>query len=184
MKKILLVILMCLVVLPLTLHAKESVTKTKFKADPSQPIQIVSDRLEAFSEKKMVVFSGNAVATQGDKSIRSDRISIFYRKDAPDKPAKAGKLQEDAGELERMEAKGHVRVTQGLRIVTGDEAVFYQDQQKVVMTGNAIMQEGANVIRGQKIVVFLDENRGVVEADENKRVTATIYPTDQKDKRK
>jgi lipopolysaccharide export system protein LptA len=52
------------------------------------------------------------------------------------------------------------------------------------MSGNAIMQEGANVIRGQKIVVFLNENRGVVEAAENKRVTATIYPTDQKGKRK
>jgi len=184
MKKILVVILICLVVLPLTLYAKDTTTKTKFKADPSQPIQIVSDRLEAFSEKKMVVFSGNAVATQGDKSIRSDRISLFYRKGAPDKAAKSVKIQEDAGELERMEANGHVRVTQGDRIVTGDEAVFYQDQQKVVMIGNAIMKEGKNIIRGQKIVVFLDENRGVVEADENKRVTATIYPTEQKDKRK
>ena len=74
-----------------------------------------------------------------------------------------------------------IRVVQGDRIVTGEEAVFYEDQQKVVMTGNAVMLDGANVVRGQKIIVFLNEKRGVVEADANKRVTATIYPNDRKD---
>ena len=52
------------------------------------------------------------------------------------------------------------------------------------MTGNAVMREGANIIRGDKVVVFLDENRGVVEGTASKRVTATIYPEEQKDKKR
>ena len=80
------------------------------------------------------------------------------------------------GDLERVEANGHVTITEGERIVTGEMAVFEQEAQKITMTGDAVMREGTNVIRGDRIVVFLNENRGVVESAENKRVTATIYP--------
>ncbi len=86
--------------------------------------------------------------------------------------------------MEKIEAKGHVTVTQGERIVTGDDAIFYEDTQKIIMTGNAVMREGRNVIHGDRIVVFLDEDRGVVEGLEKNRVNATIYPEDRKDKKK
>lgn len=188
MKKILSLLLVWLVLSPLSLAAEEAAAKKGIRVDSNQPIRIVSDRLEAFSEKKMVVFSGNAVAVQGDRTIHADRLILFYRKadrdpDRPEKVEKGGE-EKGPGDIERVEAKGHVRVIQGARVVTGEEAVFYQEEQRVVMTGNAVMREGANVIRGQKIVVFLNENRGVVEADPNKRVTATIYPSEKKDRRK
>ena len=82
-----------------------------------------------------------------------------------------------------MEAKGHVTITEGERVVTGDEAVFEQDIQKITMTGDAVLREGANIVRGDRIVVFLDENRGVVESVENRRVTATIYPGETQEKK-
>jgi len=166
------------------LGAKGADTKKKIKWDKNQPIQIVSDRLDAYNEKKLVIFSGNAVATQGDKTIKADRIFLYYKKDskAPEKPG-----AEDigsAGDLEKIEAKGHVTITQGERVVTGDDATFYQDEQKIIMVGNAVMREGRNVINGDRIVVFLDEDRGVIESAEKGRVKATIYPEDKKDKGK
>jgi lipopolysaccharide export system protein LptA len=42
------------------------------------------------------------------------------------------------------------------------------------------MREGKNVVKGERIVVYLDEDRGVVEGSQNKRVTATIYPNEKK----
>ena len=51
------------------------------------------------------------------------------------------------------------------------------------MTGNAVMHEGANIIRGERIVVFLNENRGMVDSSDTKRVTATIYPEETKGKK-
>jgi lipopolysaccharide export system protein LptA len=68
--------------------------------------------------------------------------------------------------------------------VTGEDAIFEQDIQKITMTGSAVLREGANTIRGDRIVVFLDENRGVVESLENRRVTATIYPKENEEKKK
>jgi lipopolysaccharide export system protein LptA len=153
----------------------------KPKMDKNQPILIQSDRLDAYQEKKMVIFSGNAVATQGDKTIKSDRLLIYY-KDNPGNPKKKEvKDVGNAGDLEKLEAQGHVTITQINRVVTGENAIFYQDSQKIVMTGNAVMREGKNVVKGDRIVVFLNEDRGVVEGSESKRVTATIYPNEKKE---
>ena len=60
----------------------------------------------------------------------------------------------------------------------------YSFAQKIVMTGNAVMRQGKNLVQGDKIEVFLNENRGVVEAAENKRVKATIYPAEKKEEKK
>ena len=153
----------------------------KLKMDKSQPIQIQSDRLDAYQEKKVVIFSGNAVATQGDRTIKADRLLIYYKDRPGGTEKKDTKDMGTAGDFERLEAEDHVIITEINRIVTGDHAVFYQDSQKIVMTGNAVMREGKNIIKGGKIIVFLDEDRGVVESGESKRVTATIYPNEKKE---
>jgi len=156
----------------------------KIKVDKSQPIQIVSDRLDAYNEKRLVVFTGNAVATQGDKIIKSDRLLLYYKKNQQGPEKTGSKETDNAGDLEKIEAKGHVIVTQGERTVTGDNATYYQETQQIIMTGNAVMNEGRNVIRGDKIIVYLNENRGVVEGTEKNRVKATIYPEDRNERKK
>jgi lipopolysaccharide export system protein LptA len=150
-------------------------TKQKTRIEKDQPIQIVSDRLDAYNEKRMVVFSGNAVATQGARTIRAERLTLYYGEDKK-AAGRSNAWVEGSGNLERVEAKGQVTITEGERVVTGEEAVFEQDTQKITMTGNAVLREGANIIRGDRIVVFLNENRGFVDGVENRRVTATIYP--------
>jgi lipopolysaccharide export system protein LptA len=158
-------------------------TKQKPRIEKSQPIQIVSDRLEAYNEKRMVVFTGNAVATQGGRTIRADRLTLYYKENTKTAGRSAAETG-GTGDLERVEANGHVTITEGERVVTGDEALFEPDAQKITMTGSAVLREGANIIRGDRIVVFLDENRGVVEGLENRRVTATIYPEENQEKKK
>ena len=179
-------ILVCLGVLiapPWRICAISGELQQKPAIERDQPIHIVSDRLDAYSEKRMVVFSGNAVATQGARTIRSDRLTLYYKEDKKT-AARAGGDAAGTGNVERVEATGHVTITEGERIVTGEAAVFDQDARKITMTGGAVMREGANVIRGDRIVVFLDENRGVVESKENGRVTATIYPGDHQEKKR
>jgi lipopolysaccharide export system protein LptA len=179
-------ILVCLGILiaPLWLpSAVSGESKQKSMIERDQPIHIVSDRLDAYSEKRMVVFSGNAVATQGARTIRSDRLTLYYKEDNKKAAGQSAGETEGTGNVERVEATGHVTITEGERIVTGESAVFDQDVRKITMTGSAVMREGASVIRGDRIVVFLDENRGVVESTESGRVTATIYPGDHQEKK-
>jgi len=164
--------------------AKEASAQKTIKAEKNQPIEIVSNRLDAYSEKRLVVFSGNAIATQGDRIIKSDRIMLYYKKDSREADRIGAGGAGRAGDIEKIEAKGNVTVTQGERIVTGDDAVFYQEMQKIVVTGNAAMREGRNVIQGERIVVLLNENRGIVESGGSKKVKATIYPEDKKEIKK
>jgi len=93
-------------------------------------------------KKRSSFFSGHAIATQGDKIIKADRLILHY-KNNPEKPQKPEiKGMGTAGDLDQVEAEGHVTITQTHRVVTGDHAIFYQDTQKIIMTGNAVMRDG------------------------------------------
>jgi len=164
-----------------TLGAEEKRIK-KDHLNRKEPIQITSDVLEYMNDQRLVVFSGNAVAIQGDIVIRSDKLMLYYKNAGDDEKSQQTKDAEKTGDLERIEAKGRVSVTRGSRVATGDEAVYDQGAEKIVMTGNAIMREGKNVVRGHKITLLINEDRGIVEAQERKRVTAIIYPKEKSDR--
>ena len=151
-----------------------------FSKQSDEPIEITSNRMEAFNEKKLVVFSGNAIAKQGNKVLKADQLSLYYKKE-PDKKVKIGTTEtEGTGDLEKVEAKGNVSLTQGGRTATGDEAIYLRDSGKVIMTGNAVLSEGKNIIKGDRVIVFLNEDRGVVESNTKKQVKAIIYPQEKK----
>ena len=56
-----------------------------------EPMEITSNRMEAFNEKKLVVFSGNAMVTQGSNVLKADQLLLYYKKE-PDKKEKIGSI--------------------------------------------------------------------------------------------
>ncbi|MBN2251851.1 MAG: lipopolysaccharide transport periplasmic protein LptA [Candidatus Altiarchaeota archaeon] len=188
MKKRFLPIVLFVAILPLAAAGAVRGAENPLQAPSKSPIHITSDRLEAFDDKALVVFSGNVVATQDDAVIHGDDLYLYYDKKSEGeksdgKNAPPG-LTTSGGKIQRIELRGNVNVKKGERTATGDKAVFHNAEQTVVMTGNAVMREGDNVITGDKITVFLKENRGVVESSSReKRVTAVIYPKDDTSKR-
>ena len=141
------------------------------------PIQITSDRLDAYDDKGIVLFSGNVVAVQGDTVINADKLYLYYDKKEGAGDSLAG-ITTNSGKIKKIELKDNVTIKKEGKIVTGDRAIFYNVEQKIIMTGNAVMRDGDNVIKGDRITVFLEENRGIVDGSSGKRVTATIYPED------
>ncbi|MDD3250768.1 MAG: hypothetical protein GX874_13460 [Smithella sp.] len=149
----------------------------------NEPIEIVSDKMEAFQTTRMVVFSGNTVAQQGDVRIQADRLSIYYKASGGPKEKKIDPETEQTGDLEKIVAEGHVVITQKDVLATGNEAVYYQDDARFVMTGNPVLQQRKSVIKGCRVIIQVDENRGKVEqcAEENSgRVTAIIHSQKKK----
>jgi len=156
-----------------------SETKPKVAISRNQPLQVDADRLDAYNDKRTVVFSGNVVASQGGRTIHAERLTVYYKDDKKVAGGPSAALK-DSGSVEKIEAKGKVTVSEGGRVATGDAAVFDQEAQKITMTGDAVLKEGENIIKGDKVVIFLEENRGVVEGGANRRVSATIYPGEKK----
>lgn len=145
-----------------------------------KPMEITSDCMEISKDKKLVIFSGNAKVTKGNSLLKSDKIFLYFNTESHKKD-KIGKMEtQKSGELERIEAKGNVYLYNEKRIATGNEAIYYRDSNKVVMMGNAVLKDGQNYIKGDRVIVFLDENRGMVEGSTQKPVKAIIYPENMK----
>ena len=129
----------------------------------TRPIEISADRLDADSGKESVVFQGNVVAVQGDVTLQSDRLFAEY--------SRKNRV------IEKITAEGNVRVTQADRTARAARGVFYNIEQKIVLTGAAELIQGENVLKGEAVTIFLRENRSVVTGGESgQRIKAVIYP--------
>lgn len=168
-------LLLAFLIAPAGLWGEEA----KTAIDKNQSLQVDADRLDAYNDKRTVVFSGNVVASQGARTIYAESLTIYYKEDEK-KSRQPSASTKESGNIDRIEAKGKVRVVEGQRTATGNFAVFEQDAQKITLTGDAVLKEGENIIKGDKVTVFLEENRGVVEGGEKRRVSATIYPGEKK----
>ena len=127
------------------------------------PIEITADRLSADNAKNSVTFEGTVHAKQGDVVLNADKIFAEYSK--------------SAGAIEKIVADGNVRVSQPGRTATAARAVFYNLEQRIVLSGNTVLTQGENTLKGETVTIFLRENRSVVTGGEGGgRVTGVIYP--------
>jgi len=146
------------------------------KKSENPPIHIQSDTMEAFSQQKLVIFSGHAIAVRGEVVLKGDRILVYYKS--------AENSKDKEGEVDRIEVQGNVIVTQGERTAQGKHAVYRQGIGEITLTGDATLREGRNVVKGDKVTWNLEGKRGVVEGEEGRRVTATIFPKEEESKKK
>lgn len=130
------------------------------------PIHVTSDELEFDYEANRVVYRGTVNVVQGDIAIDCKELVINL--------ARAG--ERDDLQLQEVVAIGDVVITQGQRKATGGRAVFDQVKRHVTLLENPMLRDGPNEVAGERIVVYLDENRSVVESSPKKRVSAILYP--------
>lgn len=127
-----------------------------------QPIEITADRLEGDDQAGRATFSGAVVARQADVTIYAGKLTVFYP---------AGQR-----EIDRVEAYGAVRIVQGEKVATGEKAVFFNKEGRVVLSGNPKVHQGQDFVQGEEITVYLNEERSVVTGGSNGRVNATFHP--------
>ena len=140
----------------------------------SEAIRITSEKMEVKDQKGTVVFTGNVVARKGNLTIYSDVLEVYYSKKSG-KTGSAGQASKSGRKLRKIVARGHLRIVQGKRRATAREAVYYKPQEKIVLVKDARIWDGANTIRGDKITLFVNENRSVVESSGKDRVEAVVY---------
>jgi len=67
--------------------------------------------------------------------------------------------------MSRIISVGNVKViTEDCRTGTADRAEYYDDEQKVILIDNAKVWEEDNVVTGDRITLYLAEDRSIVEA--------------------
>jgi len=126
------------------------------------PIDITSDSVEADQKQNRVTFKGNVVAKQEDTTLYANTLVILY--------------DPDTKRLKEIMAIGNVKLVQTERRATGQKATFQPDENKAVLEGEAVVREGENVIRGERIIFYVDEERSIVEGGKGSRVNTRITP--------
>lgn len=128
-----------------------------------KPIEITAKELIAETQNRRVVFQGDVVATQNSLIIYSDSLIAEY--------------DEDGKTIARIEAIGNVKVVQErIREARGDRAIFINADQTVELSGNTVVSEGDSRLIGERLILYIAENRSVIHGGENGRVKAIINP--------
>lgn len=139
-------------------------------------IHIKSDLMEVLDQKGTVVFTGHVVATRDDMIIDADRLEVFYSKQEQHAP-KADQTGNKA--IDRIVATGHVRITKGGKVATGEKAIYEKQAEKITLVGSAQVWDGPNRVKGDTITMFLNENRSVVQGGGKGKVEAVVYPSEK-----
>ncbi|MDF0584271.1 LptA/OstA family protein [Bradyrhizobium yuanmingense] len=162
-----------------------------FSQNRDQPIQIEAASLEMRDKKKEATFAGNVKVVQGDTTMTSKTLVVFYESggDKPAAPQPAAKGAKSApmqsaqpgpggsSSIKRLEARGNVVVTQKDQVVTGETAVFDTKTNLITMLGGAggqvVLTQCKNVLRGDRLMVDMTTGVSRVESD-NGRVQALL----------
>jgi lipopolysaccharide export system protein LptA len=78
--------------------------------------------------------------------------------------------------VERVVSTGNVRIiTRDCRMGTAERAEYYDAEQRVVLIGNARVWRDADIVTGDRITIFIAEDRSLVEGGKQERVKAIFY---------
>jgi lipopolysaccharide export system protein LptA len=149
-----------------------------FSQNRDQPIQIEAASLEMRDKKKEATFAGNVKVVQGDTTMTSKSLVVFYDQSAAPAPPAAGPkgvksapIQSatpgpgGSSSIRRLEARGSVVVVQKDQIVTGETAIFDTKSNQVTMQGGVVLTQGQNVLRGDRLVVDMTTGVSRIESD-------------------
>jgi len=134
--------------------------------DRNSPVTVDADQLENLQKEGLVVFTGNVVATQNNSTHYADRMEIY--------------LDPKGDGIVRTVSTGNVKIiTRDCKIGTARRAEYYDAEQRVILIGNARVWQEDNVVTGERITIYLAEDRSVVEGGKQERVKAVFYPKNQ-----
>jgi lipopolysaccharide export system protein LptA len=138
-----------------------------FSQNRGQPVQIEAATLEVRDKEKIATFSGNVKVVQGDTTMRCSSLVVYYDAQPNSGSMKAASPGPGGSQqISRLEARGGVIVIQKDQTANGDIGVFDMKTNTVTLSGNVVVSQGANVMRGERLVV--DMTTGVSRVDAGK----------------
>ena len=129
------------------------IAATSYAARPDkkerEPIVITSNSMEAEKLGDTVTFTGNVVLKKEGMTLTSDSMVVFY--DAHSK------------DIREIDAYGNVVVHKEGKVAFSNKASYYSREEKIVLTGDARIIEKENQYAGEKITLFMHDDRSLIE---------------------
>ena len=142
---------------------------------------VISQKMTFKNQESQAVFDGAVVLTRGTLVVYSDRMVVSFRSQeaeakkagdtgkAPTAPAKGPDTVSNRA-VTQIEATGRVKIERDAGNATCQKAVYYRDEDKIVLTGDPVAWEKGTRVSGKRITMFLAEDRTVVEGGSHVRI--------------
>ena len=155
------------------------VTGKALKLTTATDVVTARDSLEWYDQKQVAVARGNAVAIRNGKTIKAYTLTAYMVKTKPPDgktPVRPAKTPAAPGakpsptpvaapgapaaesKISRVDAQGHVVVTNAIDTVRGDYGVYNADTGICTLVDNVVIARARDVIKGQYGVMDLNKN--------------------------
>jgi lipopolysaccharide export system protein LptA len=114
-----------------------------------EPMVITSNRMHAEKLGDKVTFTDNVTLKKEGMTLSSDVMIVFYSAGSKD--------------IREVDAHGNVVVRKEGRVAHANNAVYSRGGETIVLTGDASIIENENKIGGEKITLFMTDDRSVIE---------------------
>lgn len=114
-----------------------------------EPLVITSNRMDAEKLGDKVTFTGNVTLKKEGMTLTSDIMIVHYNTASKD--------------IRKVEAHGNVVVRKEGRVALSNNALYSSDEETIVLTGDASIMENENKLGGEKITLFMANDRSIVE---------------------
>ncbi|MCK9419282.1 MAG: hypothetical protein M0R70_07895 [Nitrospirae bacterium] len=114
-----------------------------------EPLVITANRMHAEKLADTVTFTEKVTLKKEGMTLSSDVMVVHY----------------DAGskEIKAVEAHGNVAVRKDGRVALSKNALYSRKAGTIVLTGDASIVENENKIGGEKITLFMADDRSIIE---------------------
>jgi lipopolysaccharide export system protein LptA len=143
------------------IHVVEAASAPPELTTQNETVQVTADRMVSDSRSDQVVFTGNVEAQRGDLYVKADRLEV--------------KQDRETKKMAQMVAIGHVFIRRGEQSATAERAIFFETEQKAVLTGNPHAWEGSTEVWGEEMVFLLGEGNMIVTGGAQ-RVRVQLLP--------
>lgn len=158
-------------------------TASKGTSDQAVGTTVISQKMTFKNQESQAVFDGAVVLTRGTLVVYSDRMVVSFRSqdqagNDPKKtsepvktvtPAKGPDTVSNRA-VSQIEATGRVKIERDAGNATCQKAVYYRDEDKIVLTGDPVAWDKGTRVSGKRITMFLAEDRTVVEGGSHVRI--------------
>ena len=123
------------------------------------PIEVSAASLSIDQDSGQAVYEGDVVISQGDMRLAAPTVLIVY--------------DEDAGEIDRMEAHGGVTLVSTEDAAEAESAVYMVRDGTMRLTGDVLLTQGINALASDEMLVDLESGTAQVLG----RVRTVLNPT-------
>ena len=135
-------------------------------SENQESIEIIAETMEWNKENGQAIATGNAKATKGNTIINADKITAILNNNT------------DSQKIIKLLAFGNVQFSKDNQLATGNTAIYYLDQNKIILNGNVSLKREGNIIKGEKLTIDFQTGLSKMVGSNSKKKVKMKYSTE------